>query len=560
MVSASPAVGESISSEALLEDLRTNCYDVYQPQFVAASAAIPGITTEQIDWTELGDSIPEEMRSQLGIDSEALAGLQEMMAEATNFMAPYTKEAYLGAAQVKVDLAQCYVDHGAINAQPLLQDAQDQYTAIENYDFEAAYNNEAPGTSAVTVLAGETKQLRIRTFCLDGGRGVPATGEEYYLAGSVYDLQGEGLCNLLRSATASSAMTTTQVDIWTNYNTALKPSSDLDPNTSTMSRSDQALLLVTENALGNLGTVIQAGPEKTILNAVNAVPNMVGLGLAIGGGLLLLGSIVCGAAHWLPRPVWIIGLVAGVGLAAVGITTVVAKTAGATEQAIPSLYDAASSGQVTVAARSNGSFTSLDIAITNTSTANLTLDTSCLTFIPKTINFSNSDFNEGDFDYDYDRYDDSGEEVSHASQRLGSGEIIDDNPPPFPWWPPLPEPEDTLDLEELQKKTREALDEATKKLKENPTEDNLEEVMRQRARCEALGCNEGTDADDKNWEEVQKAWQQGVDKAVENYQKDPSDYNREELERAVELGQFVGADTDAAVEILISNPAPELVG
>lgn len=36
--------------------------------------------------------------------------------------------------------------------------------------------------------------------------------------------------------------------------------------------------------------------------------------------------------------------------------------------------------------------------------------------------------------------------------------------------------------------------------------------------------------------------------------------SREELERAVELGQLIGANTDAAVEILINNPAPELVG
>ena len=40
LVSASPAVGESVSAEARLEDPSTNCYDVYQPQFVDVSVEL----------------------------------------------------------------------------------------------------------------------------------------------------------------------------------------------------------------------------------------------------------------------------------------------------------------------------------------------------------------------------------------------------------------------------------------------------------------------------------------------------------------------------------------
>ena len=539
-------------TETTLAELRSQCYDVYKAQSDEARLYLPTVASQDINIAEL--NLPEVFQQNLGVSNEDLAGLDEMLRQANEFMAPYAQEAYLDLAQINIDLANCYIENGA-DAEALRAEAQATYDTIAAYDFLQAFSSTATGSPTVTVAPHSTKSVRVRAYCLDGGRSVPNVGEEYYLAGTLDQLQGEGLCQTIQSAQDFSAVSAAQGEIWST-STALRPSSELDGVTESTTPTSDAQ--TETEGISSVELVQYAG----LLPAIQAdISNPVAAGVAVTGGVLTIISLLALVLHWGPKPLSIGGVLIGTGLIAGGIIVIATRTASATEIAQPSLYDAAKKNQVIVQATSTGSFTSLDVTITNLTDETLTLSTTCLRFVPKTISLD-SDL-AGSYDnYDYDigditsgevdiedldeSYDEAEYDEGHNAQRLGTGDVIDDDPPPLP--PPPPEPDDTIDIEELKRKVEKQMDEARKKFEENPTEETLKDFLKEAQKCMALGCGD-TDPMDG----VGDAWQKAVDSALERYNNDPSDLNREQLERATEIGQMLGSNTDAAVGALLGQ-------
>lgn len=528
------AITAQATTEDTLAELRSQCYDVYKAQYDDALTYLPSVASQDIDVTQL--DLPEALEQNFGVSEADLTGLADLtdaLQQANEFMAPYAQEAYLELAQINIDLADCYLEQGA-DAQPLRDQAQANYDAIADYNFLDAFSSQPTGTPVITVTANTTQTIRLRAYCLDSGGDIPDTGEEYYLAGTLDQLQGDSLCTAIQSAKTFDEISAAQGEIWTT-NTALLPSSELDdviPGTDEPTTTTTAI-------------------ETTIQNNIS---NPVATGVAIGGGVLALVSMLALVLHWGPKPLAISGIILGAGLATTGI--VLAK-----EIATPSLYQAAQQGQVIVTATSPGSFTALDVTIQNLTDQDLTLSTTCLRFIPKTsthdpdlaVSYDNyditvEDINAGEVDWDdiEESYDDAEYDEGHNAQRLGTGDVIDDDPPPLP--PPPPEPEDTLDIEELKRRIKDQMDAAEKKFKEDPTEDNLRDLIEETQKCQALGCSEHDPMDD-----VGDTWQKNVDKALEQYKNDPSDLNRQALERATEIGQAFGSNTDAAVDALLNQ-------
>lgn len=477
----SDAIGEH---DELVSQLRTDCYDVYKPQYDLARLNIPVVAAQDINLEDLGE-IPEDIQASLGFSNEDLAELSAMVEELSAFQAPYAQDAYKNLAQVNLDITSCYIEHLTnepelkANAEQLHQQAQANYDAISNYDFAGALTSNGASitesSNTVSVPAHATKTVRLKTYCLDSGRGVPQAGEAYYLAGSLKELQSEGICEVIQAAGSTDNTGSVQADIWTKFDTTPKAFVK-----NFFSNIAAALIRVAENVTDN------------------------------------------------------------------------------------SLLSASRQNEVIVEATSTGSFTSLDVTITNLTDQELTLDASCLTFVPKKVeinidedtnedetnvngntnsntennsNATNQDANDNETNYD---------DHSTASQRLGSDNVIDDNPPPLP--PQPPEPDDTLDLEELKKKVEDAVQEAEKKFKDNPTEDTLRDFLKETQKCMLLGCG-AEDAIDS----VGENWQKAVDQAVDAYKNNPSQDNRDALQRATELGQMLGSDTNSAVDTLLGN-------
>lgn len=488
----SDTIGEH---DELVSQLRRDCYDVYKPQYDLARLSIPAIAPQDINLEDIGE-IPEDIQASLGFDSEDLAELSAMVEEFSAFQAPYAQEAYKNLAQVNLDITNCYIEKLAdepelkANAEQLYKKAQADYDAISNYDFAEAFTSSNESTNTVIVPARSTKTVRLRTYCLDGGRGIPSVGETYYLAGSLKELQSEGICEAIQAGNSGDTSSSVQADIWTKFDTT--PKASITPG---------------ERITNFFASIIAA------LTKVAGIP----------------------------------------------ITT-------ETDISDNSLLTASQNNEVIVEATSTGSFTSLDVTITNLTDHEITLDTSCLTFVPKEYDItivdeteenteetdinSNSNTNtENESDEDTSE-DDANNEYSddygNHSQRLGSDNIIDDNPPPLP--PDLPEPDDTLDLEELKKKIEEAVREAEKKFKDDPTEDTLKDFLKETQKCMLLGCG-AEDAIDT----VGENWQKAVDQAVDAYNNNPSQSNRDALQRATELGQMLGSDTSTAVDTLLNQ-------
>lgn len=488
----SDIVGEH---DELVSQLRTDCYDVYKPQYDVVKLTIPAIAPQDINLEELGE-IPEDIQASLGFSNEDLAELSAMVEEFSAFQAPYAQDVYKNLAQVNLDLTKCYIEHLAdepelkANAETLHQQAQANFDAINNYDFAGAFTSTTESSNTVSVPAHSSKTVRLKTYCLDGSRGVPQAGEMYYLAGSINELQSEGICEAIQAAGTTGNVGSVQADIWTKFDTT--PKAPVTPS----------------NSITNFFASIVAALTK----------------------------------------------VAGIPVPTVTETNIAEN----------SLLSASRQNEVIVEAISTGSFTSLDVTITNLTDQELTLDMSCLTFVPKKVEINvdedtneneinvnlntnsntNTDDNsntteEDDNESDYDDH-------STASQRLGSDDIIDNNPPPLP--PNPPEPDDTLDLEELKKKVEDAVREAEKKFKDNPTEDTLKDFLKETQKCMLLGCG-AEDAIDS----VGENWQKAVDQAVDAYKNNPSQNTRDALQRATELGQMLGSDTNAAVDALIGN-------
>jgi len=351
IIAALPAIADT---ESTLAELRSQCYYVYKAKSDEARLYLPTVASQDINISELG--LPEVFQQNLGVSNEDLADLDEMLQQASEFMAPYAQEAYLDLAQINIDLANCYIENGA-DAEALRAEAQATYDTIAAYDFLQAFSSTPTGSPTVTVAPHSTKTVRVRAYCLDGGRSIPDVGEEYFLAGTLDQLQGEGLCQTIQSAQDFSAVSAAQGEIWST-STALKPSSELDG-------------IIPGNDLAAEPT------SQTVVERVSE-SNPIALGAAGVGAVVTLVSLLALALHWVPKPVSIGGIVLGVGAAVAGV-------AYATEIAQPSLYDAVKQNQVIVQATSTGSFTSLDVTITNLTDETLTLSTTCLRFVPKTI-------------------------------------------------------------------------------------------------------------------------------------------------------------------------------
>ena len=107
--------------------------------------------------------------------------------------------------QVAVDLLSCYEENLTefpeyqSRAKELKQAAQKKLAEVDTFDFTKLISAKTI-TPTISLLSGETKVFRLRTFCLDGGRSFPDIGSEYYLAGSVDILNRDGLCKTLQEA------------------------------------------------------------------------------------------------------------------------------------------------------------------------------------------------------------------------------------------------------------------------------------------------------------------------------------------------------------------------
>ncbi len=571
-----PAAVQADDVDAVLQSMYDDCYAVYNPQFIAAQEMLPAAPLD-IDLESL-NNIPEG----LGLDADTLSGLSEMLAESKAILAPMTQQAYADLAQLNVDLTKCYAAKAEAapellpQAQVLVERAETDLAEIAAYDFTKSYEPSPSGTTVVTVPARATKTIRLRTYCLDGDRGTPTAGEEYYLAATAAQLQDDTLCDLLRQANTPQDIGNLQTAIWSTIDTTIKPSAEAAEETA-----DKAAT-TNQNKLGEKAKKKSAigadeSTQNTLSNLLAARPVVAGGLMGVGLSDIVLFSIL--GLLWrkqfsAKRKIGVlVGIGVGVLTAAAGVTLWFwsPQPASADTTAEASLLTAARDGQVLIKAVSTGSFTSLDVTITNLTGQAVTLDTSCLTFIPTTstppagttttssdtgsVTDGNGD-ETGDETANDDSADDSTSEDGttdedwfdddvHESQRLVSDDIITDDPPPLPGDPPLPE--DTFDIEKLKKETEQKVRDAKKKFEENPTEDNLKDLMKETAKCQAVGCSEGDALDSAG-----DAWQKAVDQAVKDYQSDPSRDNLQALKRAAEVGQMLGSNTGAAVDIILS--------
>ena len=134
IISAWPAMADT---ETTLAELRSQCYDVYKAKSDEARLYLPTVASQDINIAEL--NLPEVFQQNLGVSNEDLAGLDEMLRQANEFMAPYAQEAYLDLAQINIDLANCYIENGA-DAEALRAEAQATYDTIAAYDFLQAFS------------------------------------------------------------------------------------------------------------------------------------------------------------------------------------------------------------------------------------------------------------------------------------------------------------------------------------------------------------------------------------------------------------------------------------
>jgi len=477
----------TVDHASILNDLQTKCYDVYKPQYDSARATLPTVALLDINIAEI-ENIPNSIRTSIGLTEEGLAELPQVATEAKMFIAPYAQQSYLDLAQMNIDLATCYSEHLAndlslrINAEQLRQQAQDRYDAIASYDFVQAFTSTATGSTTLLVPAHNSKTVRLRTYCLDTGRGVPTAGEIYYLAASVDELQTAGICALLQSAETLTDISNVQAEIWSNINTTPKASGEITPASAQSTWKLMAMIVVSS--------------------------------------IVLIGSGLLGVKRVVPKPVWIVSAVVAAGVIAAGSIAIATKTVSASSLTDNAVVRSARSGDIVVQAVSTGSFSALDVTITNLTATDLTLDTSCLTFIPQ---------HGGEF------------------QRLGSDDIINNTPPPLPL--DLPLPEETLDVDELIKEFEKKLPEAESAFVDTPNEDTLKNLIEKIQKCQLLGCEGADDATAT----TAAAWKKALDQTVDTYKNNPFNIHRQELQRATEIGQMLGSDTAAAVELLLNT-------
>jgi hypothetical protein len=373
----------------------------------------------------------------------------------------------------------------------------------------------------LTVAGHSQKRVSVRTYCIDSDRSVPENQETYYLATDASHLQGSSLCDVVNQATDPEKIAAAQGNIWENINTIPKAES------------------------GGTGALPAADDQESTHTWVDSIPTPVAQAATAVGSLALLATLIVGVSKFggmtmAGKSGWVVGMVVSAAVAAGGgavwyaqntpqpstktntnASAVVNTNQEPATAGLPtSLVEAQQAGQVVVEATANGSFTSMDVTVHNLGDQSLTLNMECMIFIPDTV---------------------IPDELN--SQRLISDDVISE-PPLTPDDPP--EPEETLDLDKLQKEFERKVADEKQKYDEDPTEQNLKDLMKDLAKCQLVGCSQEEVGND-----LGESWQQNVDQATKNYQQNPSDENYNALKRAVEIGQLLGSDTQAGVDLLI---------
>lgn len=577
----SAAVLDDSERRLLYTKLREECYETAQIHYNDASMG--AVITEQSDFNTL---TAEEIRQ--------------------------SKDDNKKWAQINIDILNCYKKNLAgypeliSKVDKKMVEAQQDLAAIEKYDYRFLLMPNKPATSVVTIPANSTADFRLRTFCLDSGRGRPTTREEFYLSGPVSELGRKNTCDILLRATNGNNLGEIQEALW----------------------SEQVF-----------------PPEKTEEEIkAEKIAKIVAYAMSIGGPIILLATLIIGffiktesrRLKIVLKTAWGLSIAALLAVTAIGFwklhslelgffkkkTTPVVRTARnkflpiTTPSGKKSLVDAARSREVIVKAFSTGAIEETDVEITNRTAKDLELDASCIYFIPKITGrdeaFSATDWKDVFFApvlaYGF------------GSQRLGSGGSLGGGPP-SPGGPLGPgdllsgsggsgdgdspgggqedgnggnegdgegeggdegdsgegdegegddgdegdegddgdkeesngdkddgkDSEDEEDtekkLDELKKKTAEDLKESLDKFKNNPTEENLRDVIEKMSDCQLVGCG----ADEGALDEMADAWQDKLDQETEAYKNNPTGEARDELMRDSEICQMLGCDASGAL-------------
>lgn len=496
------------NTQALSAKLKTECYDQFSDDLANAKNTV---VTEEADIEAV---TPDEVEA--------------------------ARQKYKDWVQTKLDLYACYkqqlTDYPDLTSKvdTLVKTADDEMAVITDFDFQKLLSPNKTASPIMTIPANSTKTARIRTFCMDTGRGMPSTAEEYYLAGSVDDLNRQGVCSILAQAADPSKMSDVQSEVW---ETQKHPTeiSDLQGNTA------------------------KPSPLKAI-------------GLTVVGLVLAIIFIVLNFKFKNLRIIWAIAIVASLILAGFGVWQLkkiyLNKTAVTnsnikgfkpvkTTTGKDSLVDAARSNQVAISVRSTGSINEMDLAVTNRTSKELQLDTHCTYFIPQIAGNNESAYLPSWLDGIVDKalavnkviqpnnnkYDSSkfNSESNLGAQKMGSAGITAE----APLMPTDAEnPTDFLSDKAQMIAQKLALDLAA--FKANPNEDTLRNVLKDIQNCQLTGCG----ADEAAQGEIQSTWQDRLDQETASYRENPTEAGRDNLYRDAEIGQMLGCNADGALNAL----------
>lgn len=502
-VAQNPSTAKAAESESeILSRLNDRCYSQAKTEFDKKMTGLSGSAVERLDVSQF-----EEFAQMFGANPEGLDALKNMVEGLIPGMKIRIKEDLVAFSQINVDLTSCYEKELADNpnllqnAKKLSAEAQKQLNLAQNFNYDALFTTGQKATSLVSVGAKERKVFRLLTFCLDGDRPAPNIGQNYYLAGQA-DKVKEGLSSMVRSAQTGN-INIIQENIWKNKIGTTKETSSVSPPVKTSNRN-LSLGLIGAGGIGFLIILI--------------------LGIARLKTFSLLGKIL-----W---PIGLVGTVAVAGFGAVQIK-------GGDNNFLPSIAGPATlqqsftKGNLTISAISPGAITSLDLIVQNNTKKTIEVDTAGIYFIPNSDN--KTDFSSNNSSSE--ESDGNSDNKINRSQRLASAGSTGDGPP-YP--PPPPDPDKVL--EDLSKKTDDALKKALEDLKNNPSEETLKDAVEKLRDCQLVGCPSGDTALD----EMAKDFQPKIDKDTQAYKENPSVENKRELIKSTELGQAVGSDTSAA--------------
>lgn len=448
----------------------------------------------------------------------------------------YLKSGYKEWAEINIDLLSCYqkelssYPQYAENISAARTKAEKELQSAENYNFEALLSTRKQAISTINIPAKETKVFRLLTFCLDSGRSTPDAGEEFYLAGSVDQLPATNLCTMLTNGQKTGFgddAEKIQSEIWGNQKFPTKEVS------------------VTNNSSATKTTFWASEFFAWILSIA---------GLLIFLFLLIFG-LIKKPVSILEKIIWVIGLIGFLAVGAYGSyrlyktgafsgsdknqETKTAKSTIKTPSGKTSVFDASLAGQISVRVISAGEIKETDLIVQNNSDKNLELDVSCLYLIPvKTGIFEEVSGLPAVFSIARKAKANPG----LGAQKVGISGSTGDGPP-IPGKPTEPGDMITSEMKQLASLD---LNDALSAFKQNPSEDNLKDALDKLGKCQAVGC----DAEDGAMDKIKDSWQKVLDQKLDIYKNNQSTENQEVLLRAVEIGQYVGCNTDSATTTL----------